>query len=146
MNLDICCRKCPKLSSGYIEGLIYNRDNSKWYLYRRQSGYWPGRKDCVELELDPGSPFFGGRTADDILKSPPDGWTRIGRQDMLSPTDGMNLEKDMWKIRLSPECECEFYAEHFMSDIKHEQRMRKWSEWNARMKERYGRRLKSPFE
>ena len=127
MNCYICMYKCGKCSRCFDE--IFQSDGN-WYISSRS-----GSGESSYLRIQEPADFF---------KDTPRGWawrkTKYGDVfEFVNWSVDSDYVKSMWQVHLHPECGCPFYAEHFMSEIKHEGRLKKWGEWNDKMRRLYGR-------
>ena len=126
MNYQLCCYKCNK-HCGHPYKLICS-NNGEWYL---------GPDACGEFS------WVHVKEPAEFLKDIPKGWeeNKCHEQEKKSfefnGWDSDALVSSLWEIHLAPDCGCPFYAEHFMSEIRHENRLAKWSKWNKEMKKKY---------
>ncbi len=122
MNYAFCHYKCGKCE--HVPVSIIQNYAGDWYL---------GPDACQGgfVRIEPPEAF---------IKKLPDGWG-YRKSDEFYYID-CKLSKfvhSLWDIHLHPDCGCPFFAEHFMSDIRHCSRIKDWSEWNDKMKERYAK-------
>lgn len=121
MNLNICEYKCRERMM-FPVSIIYTNDD-EWYLGPSacQDGYLLIQKPC------------------DFLENLPDGWEKRGHSYVYCKEDLKSFIKTMWQLHVDPRSGCPFCAEHLMAEIKHDERMDKWSKWNEEMKRKYAK-------
>lgn len=139
MNLVICLQKCERSLLGGTLRIF--RAGDEWCLGPM------GRQDFPEERCGCGAYALIQEPSAFLGPLPPAGWKRDDRwgavKDGETPTsfayygaDGRRLEASLWDVHLHPKCGCPFLAEHFLADIRHEDRIRKWTKWKTDMERR----------